>query len=126
MTDTVIFTYGVSRGRDTYGYDMVTLSSNTGKRFRAMGGGYDMHGQVLGEYVQYCATQEQLRAAVSADDSLPVTVLHTGCAVVVGASGEAGVLRLMRALGWEVSAIRSFDRKGRVKAIIGYNISMEN
>ena len=49
MTDTVLFTYGVSRGRDTYGYNMVTLSSNTGKRC----GGYDMHGQVMGEYVQF-------------------------------------------------------------------------
>ena len=127
MTDTVLFTYGVSRGRDTYGYNIVTLTSSAqGKKFRCMGGGYDMHGQVLGEYVQYCATQEQLRAAVSADDSLPVTVLHTGCAVVVGASGEASVLRLMRAIGWEVKAIHSFDRQGRVKATIGYNINMEN
>ena len=30
MTDTVLFSYGVSRGRDTYGYNMVTLSSNAG------------------------------------------------------------------------------------------------
>ena len=123
MHDTILFSYGTSRGRDTYGYNIVTLTSSAqGKKFRCMGGGYDMHGQVLGEYVQYCATQEQLRAAVSADDSLPVTVLHTGCAVVVGASGEAGVLRLMRAIGWEVKAIHSFDRQGRVKATIGYNI----
>ena len=123
MHDTILFSYGVSRGRDTYGYNIVTLTSSAqGKKFRCMGGGYDMHGQVLGEYVQYCAAQEQLRAAVSADDSLPVTVLHTGCAVVVGASGEAGVLRLMRAIGWEVKAIHSFDRQGRVKATIGYNI----
>ena len=123
MHDTILFSYGTSRGRDTYGYNIVTLTSSAqGKKFRCMGGGYDMHGQVLGEYVQYCATQEQLRAAVSADDSLPVTVLHTGCAVVVGASGEASVLRLMRAIGWEVKAIHSFDRQGRVKATIGYNI----
>ena len=123
MTDTILFSYGVSRARDTYGYNIVTLTSSAqGKKFRCMGGGYDMHGQVLGEYVQYCATQEQLLAAVSADDSLPVTVLHTGCAVVVGASGEASVLRLMRAIGWEVKAIHSFDRQGRVKATIGYNI----
>ena len=114
MNDTILFSYGVSRGRDTYGYNTVTLTSSAqGKKFRCMGGGYDMHGQVLGEYVQYCATQEQLRAAVSADDSL---------ARVLGSSGEAGVLRLMRAIGWEVKAIHSFDRQGRVKATIGYNI----
>ena len=126
MTDTVLFTYGVSRGRDTYGYNMVTLSSNTGKRFRAMGGGYDMHGQVLGDYVQFNANPDQLRAAAEADDSLPITITPDGKVIVLGASGLTSVLRLMRALGWEVSAIRSFDRKGRVKAIIGYNITTEN
>ena len=41
MTDTVLFTYGTSRGRDTYGYNIVTLTSSAqGKKFRAMGGGY--------------------------------------------------------------------------------------
>ena len=120
MTDTV----RVSRGRDTYGYNMVTLSSNTGKKFRAMGGGYDMHGQVLGEYVQFYASPALARAVADADDTLPVTVTPDDKVIVLGASGETSVMRLMRALGWEVSAIRSFDRKGRVKAIIGYNINM--
>ena len=122
MNDTILFSYGVSRGRDTYGDNIVTLTSSAqGKKFRCMGGG--MHGQVLGEYVQYCATQEQLRAAVSADDSLPVFINNDGVARVLGSSGEAGVMRLMRAIGWEVKAIHSFDRQGRVKASIGYNIT---
>ena len=123
MNDTILISYGVSRGRDTYGYHIVTLTAMGGKKFRCMGGGYDMHGQVLGEYVQYCATQEQLHAAVSADDSLPVFINNDGVARVLGSSGEAGVMRLMRAIGWEVKAIHSFDRQGRVKATIGYNIS---
>lgn len=126
MTDTVLFTYGVSRGRDTYGYNIVTLASNTGKRFRAMGGGYDMHGQVLGDYVQFNASPDRLRAVADADDTLPVAVAPDDEVIVLGESGSTSVVRLMRALGWEVSAIRSFDRKGRVKAIIGYNINMEN
>ena len=123
MNDVIMFSYGVSRGRDTYGYHIVTLTSSAqGKKFRCMGGGYAMQRQVLGEYVQYCATQEQLRAAVSEDDSLPVFVDKDGVARVLGSSGEAGVMRLMRAIGWEVKAIHSFDRQGRVKATIGYNI----
>ena len=126
MIDTVIFTYGVSRGRDTYGYNMVTLSSTTGKKFRAMGGGYDMHGQVMGEYVQFNESPDRLRAVADADDTLPITITPDGKVIVLGASGLTSVLRLMRALGWEVSTIRSLDRKGRVKAIIGYNINMEN
>ena len=126
MTDTILFSYGVSRARDTYGYNIVTLTSNHGKKFRAMGGGYDMHGQVLGDYVQFNESPDRLRAVADADDTLPVTVTPDGKVIVLGASGETSVMRLMRALGWEVRAIRSFDRKGRVKAIIGYNINMEN
>ena len=126
MNDTVLFTYGVSRGRDTYGYNIVTLSSNAGKKFRAMGGGYDMHGQVMGEYVQFNASPDRLRAVADADDTLPITITPDGKVIVLGASGLTNVLRLMRALGWEVRTISSFDRKGRVKAIIGYNINMEN
>ena len=126
MTDTILFSYGVSRARDTYGYNMVTLTSSHGKRFRAMGGGYDMHGQVLGDYVQFNESPDRLRAVADADDTLPITITPDGKVIVLGASGLTSVMRLMRALGWEVSAIRSFDRKGRVKAIIGYNINMEN
>ena len=126
MNDTILFSYGVSRGRDTYGYNIVTLSSNAGKKFRAMGGGYDMHGQVLGEYVQFNTNPDRLRAVADADDTLPITITPDGKVIVLGASGLTSVMRLMRALGWEVSAIRSFDRKGRVKAIIGYNITTEN
>ena len=41
MTDTILFSYGVSRGRDTYGYYIVTLTSSAqGKKFRCMGGGW--------------------------------------------------------------------------------------
>ena len=122
MTDTILFSYGVSRARDTYGYNIVTLSSNTGKKFRAMGGGYDMHGQVMGEYVQFNASPDRLRAVADADDTLPVTVTPDDKVIVLGASGETSVIRLMRAIGWEVKAIHSFDRQGRVKATIGYNI----
>ena len=40
MQDTILFSYGVSRGRDTYGYNIVTLTSSAqGKKFRCMGGG---------------------------------------------------------------------------------------
>ena len=80
MTDTV----RVSRGRDTYGYNMVTLSSDTGKRFRVMGGGYDMHGQVMGEYVQFIESPDRLRAVADADDTLPVTVTPDDKVTIIG------------------------------------------
>jgi hypothetical protein len=43
--------YGTSRGRDTYGYNIVRLTDETtGKTFRCMGGGYDMVGTVLADW----------------------------------------------------------------------------
>lgn len=43
----------VSRGRETYGYNIVTLTaSTTGKRYSCNGGGYDMKGTVFGQWLE--------------------------------------------------------------------------
>lgn len=45
-------TVGTSRGRETYGYNIVTLTdTKTGKKYRTCGGGYDMTGTVLAEWM---------------------------------------------------------------------------
>lgn len=45
--------WSISRGRDTYGYNIVTLTdTTTGKRYRCMGGGYDMTGTVFGQWLE--------------------------------------------------------------------------
>lgn len=42
----------VSRGYETYGYNICTLiDTSTGKRYRCMGGGYDMRGTVFGDWL---------------------------------------------------------------------------
>lgn len=44
-------TWGRSRGRDTYGYNIARLrDESTGRTFRCMGGGYDMVGTVLADW----------------------------------------------------------------------------
>lgn len=44
--------WSTSRGRDTYGYNICKLEDTlTGKRYRCMGGGYDMIGTVFGEWL---------------------------------------------------------------------------
>ena len=58
MTEEITPTYlavkwTVSRGRETYGYNICTVTDQeTGKRFRCMGGGYDMLGTSFGEWMQ--------------------------------------------------------------------------
>lgn len=44
-------TYGTSRGRDTYGYNLVTLDAGH-KKYRTCGGGYDMRGTVFADWLQ--------------------------------------------------------------------------
>lgn len=48
--------WSISRGRDTYGYNICRLDAiktwpQVGRRYRCMGGGYDMIGTVFGEYL---------------------------------------------------------------------------
>lgn len=49
--DVLRFKYGVSKGRNTYGYRIVSLYVNGQKEYSTNGGGYDMRGSVLGRYL---------------------------------------------------------------------------
>ena len=44
--------WSTSRARDTEGYNVVTLTPEHGKRVSTCGGGYDMVGTVLGEWIE--------------------------------------------------------------------------
>lgn len=46
------FKWTVSRGRDTYGYNICTLYVDGVKTAKCNGGGYDLQGTVLGEFIQ--------------------------------------------------------------------------
>ena len=50
--DTLQFKYGISRGRNSYGYRIVSLYVNGKKEFSTSGGGYDMQGTVLAQYIE--------------------------------------------------------------------------
>ena len=54
--------WSTSRGRDTYGYNICKLTDTaTRKVYRTLGGGYDMLGTVVGDWMQD-AYQDRLRA----------------------------------------------------------------
>lgn len=46
------FKYTTSKGRDTYGYNIVSLYANGERVARTCGGGYDMRGTCLGQYIK--------------------------------------------------------------------------
>lgn len=60
------FRWTVSRGRDTYGYNICSLYANGRKVAACNGGGYDMKGTVLGTYLAR-AYADRLRALRAED-----------------------------------------------------------
>jgi hypothetical protein len=50
-TMTLEFRWSVSRGRDTYGYNICTLTADGRKVARCNGGGYDMKGSCFGDFI---------------------------------------------------------------------------
>lgn len=139
MTDTpntyLRLSYGTSRGADTYGYTIVRLADETtGRRFRCMGGGYDMQGTVLADWA--CAThQDRLRQladrsyyvtgagagyrqreTTGTDDRFygMVTYYREDGAVdrvsIDGACGQSSVERILAAVG--IRLARTWNRNG--------------
>lgn len=55
------FKWTVSKGRDTYGYNICTLKADGKKVAQCNGGGYDMKGTCLGNLVAYHFKDELLK-----------------------------------------------------------------
>lgn len=131
--------WSVSRGRDTYGYNICRLDSrNSGRRYKCMGGGYDMIGKVFGDFLE-SEYQAELKALVEplpkvpygsttwlqiAEDINPsfygLTIRSDGSVHLDGACGLDSMKRIARALGLSVEY--EFNRKGHT---VAYYISKE-
>jgi hypothetical protein len=131
--------WSVSRGRDTYGYNICRLDSRSGHRYRCSGGGYDMVGKVFGDWLQ-SEHQTELRELVAdlpkvpygsttwlqiAEDVNPsfygLTIRpDDGLVILDGACGIESMRRIARALGLSVSS--DCNKKGNA---VGYFISVE-
>lgn len=61
MEHTLNITFGTSRGRETYGYGVVTLRERGEIKAQTKGGGYDMRGTVFADWLQE-AYQDRLVA----------------------------------------------------------------
>lgn len=125
--------WSVSRGRDTYGYNICRLDSrNSGRRYKCMGGGYDMIGTVFGDFLE-SEYQDQLRALVAplpkvqygstswlqiAEDINPsfygLTIRPDGHVSLDGACGFSSMRRIAEALGLSVEY--ELNKKGHAVA----------
>lgn len=133
--------WGVSRGRDTYGYNICRLDDrNNGKRYRTCGGGYDMIGTVFGHWLQdvyqdrlFELVKNLMRypEAFSQYGSLPgwiqfkdlygmIYKTNSGKVSLDGACGIGSMRRIAEAIGLDVQW--EGNRKGHT---IGFFVSEE-
>lgn len=125
--------WSISRGRDTYGYNICRLEQG-GKRWRTLGGGYDMIGTVIGDWFQD-RHQAKLQALVAAhadklqdcgyatpgykqmrDTFYGLTVKPNGLITLDGACGVESMLTIIRACGFSVEWYG--DRKGHTQGYL--------
>jgi hypothetical protein len=127
-------TWSVSRGRETYGWNIARLDSrDSGKRYRTCGGGYDMIGTVLGQYVEN-ELQGKLRELVHSvsgllvdagytvpgyrriNDLYGLTVAPNGHVQIDGGCGVDCVIRIIRGMNMEVQ--RTYNKKGHTTGFL--------
>lgn len=131
--------WSVSRGSDTYGYNICRLDdTRTGKRYRTCGGNYDMIGTVLGDWLAD-ACQDELQALVAdlpkqkygctnyqviAEEINPrfygLTISPEGKVCLDGACGSSSIQRIGEALGLKFQWLG--NKKGHTT---GYFVSRE-
>jgi hypothetical protein len=125
--------YSTSRGRDTFGYNVVTVTDQeTRKRFSCNGGGYDMLGTSLAEWM-VATYQGRLRTisdrahmtydtehnnTCNAEGLYGMYAYADGRVRVDGACGESSVQRIAKAIGLHL--VRTWDLKGHTT---GYVVS---
>lgn len=125
-TDYLAISWSTSRGQDTYGYNICRLDvRSSGMRHKCMGGGYDMIGTVVGQWLQ-AAYPERLQAlrdgraledcgySIEGYTKIPefygLTFTPDGVPRLDGACGVSSMERIAEAMG--VSMSRTYNRKG--------------
>ena len=127
MEKTLVIKWGTSRGRDTYGYTTCNLYVD-GKRVASCnGGGYDMQGTVIGEYIQN-AYREELKKLPSNRGSLDKNPGYYGLSFwwkgehhhtyqegdnisLDGACGVSSMIRIIEAIGLRLYKIHSSKKE---------------
>lgn len=95
----------VSKGRETYGYNICSLYEDGIKVQSCNGGGYDMEGTVLGDYIAN-KFQKELKSMGNIKDYYGTTVSKDGMNVYIdGACGWDSVKRIIDALGLELTRL---------------------
>lgn len=87
----------VSRGRETYGYNICTLLHNNQRIAACNGGGYDMTGTVLGVFIENNFQKELIK--LDPKKYYGLRLGHTGMRVN-GGCGLNSMINILKALGY--------------------------
>ncbi len=135
---TLKFRWGTSRGRDTWGYTVCTLTDTHGNRLaQTIGGGYDMMGTCIGELInKYFGNELKKLVANFGSDDTPTGLYrlthynpkakshkrrhlkraneHTQ-SYVDGACGISSMRRILNKIGFELTYITNdiYELKAR-------------
>lgn len=135
--------WSISKGRDTYRYNICRLDDrNNGKRFRCMGGGYDMIGTVFGDWLETYYQNELMAIKDQSDrfyndrhylnDNSEKDTFYGMTYNQVkdyvhldGACGIESMVRIAEAIGLEIE--RDYIAKGRRRGeTIGWFVQMKD
>ena len=95
------FKWSVSRGRDTYGYDICSLYVDGIKVSSCNGGGYDMKGTAFGDWLQK-EFQTELKK-LNPNDFYGIRV-YDDKLYLDGACGYSSMERIVNALGYSLKS----------------------
>lgn len=140
-------TRSISRAQDTFGYNRISIRDiETGKRFVECGGGYDMLGSALGQWLQH--THQELllcHADMSYATYNPVFGFRTkdhqssllygmtynikggdngGRSISLdGACGLESMFLIVQHIGLELKPVKAYNRKGQSTGVTGWHVS---
>ena len=139
----LVLSWSVSKGRDTYGYNICRLDDrNNGQRYRTIGGGYDMIGTVFGDWLETCYQEELMQIKDQSDrfyndrhylnDNSEKNTFYgmtynqvKNYVHLDGACGIESMIRIAEALGLEVERdyIKNGKRRGET---VGWYVQLKN
>ena len=128
MNEYLSIKWTVSRARDTYGYNVCTLTDTRGSRFRCNGGGYDMIGTVVGDWL-HAFEQSALMAIKDKAGSVYDLATHSSERVEPGLygltlftyNGEPSYLRIDGACG--IETVRKIAKAAGIELKANYQKS---